>query len=72
MNIYLTQESMLPDHSVYNIRGLSQGPEVSPYTIEYVRGRFVVYRIMKPVSSHVSYKEAELAAQVLDANYFEA
>ncbi|MDN3639117.1 hypothetical protein QWY82_09880 [Simiduia curdlanivorans] len=72
MSIYLTQDSMLPDQAIYNIRGLLGTTDVSPHTIEYVRGRFVVFRIMKPISSHGSYREAELAAQALDADYLDA
>lgn len=32
---------------------------VSPYTVEYVQGGYVVYCLMQPISSHSTWAEAD-------------
>lgn len=34
---------------------------ISPYSIEYVDGRYVLYWLTKALSSHETYREAETA-----------
>lgn len=41
---------------------------VSPYTVEYVQGGYVVYCLMKPVSSHTSFAEADKAMRSFTAH----
>lgn len=41
---------------------------VSPYSVEYVQGGYVVYWLMKPVSSHASFAEADQAMRSLIAH----
>lgn len=40
---------------------------ISPYTVEYVRGGYVIYCLMKPVSYHASLAEAEQVLRSLGA-----
>ncbi|WP_156025700.1 hypothetical protein [Simiduia agarivorans] len=48
--------------------GQSDYAFVSPYTVEYVQGGYVIYCLMKPVSSHASFAEADKAMRSLTAH----
>lgn len=62
---------IMSGHYAISVSANNQGYEpalaVSPYSVDYVKGRYVVYCISKPVCSFPSFKQARQAANDLNA-----